>query len=943
MPESSITRGVIAWLTSRVCGRPSPTEATVLAQRRLAEASRLLASTLDLKQVLDRLADISLEHMSADLVSIWLVNGDQPALTLGAQAGSLLIPGPRLSAQRGAGLTGAALSTGAVVAVEDLAAETRVANPGWFASERIRSFLGVPLLVDGAPVGVLCCMSRSRRAWSLDERESGDALGATASVAIRNARLYAETRQQLGQMETLTAVARAVNSTLDFTEAMRRVAREIGRALSADMVGAYVTDEDRDVLRPVAGYHVPAGLLARFMETPVKVAKNPAILDGWRTQQPVWVLDAPADSRMDPELIGWAPVRTVVFFPLIVKDEPIGGLFLIWWEPRTAPTAAELSLLEGIARQTALAIGNARLFEAGVRDAQRMQALNEVSRSLAAILEPQAVFATIVRLATQLLDARVVRLWLFDPKSGLLEIVASDGDDAERAARATSLVRVGRGHGLIGHIFETRQPEFIADVRTDPRAVNRAIAEQLGLRGFAGVPLVLKDSVVGVLAVLTGRRGDFDTSTRSLIEAFASQAALAIHNARSFGEVEHRLRETEALLGVADSVVTAGDVVEIVRRVCREATRALGADCAVFYTVDDAAGTATPVAGYRVPKAVLQGARALSVAEVPAPVVEAVQGHRMISVADVQADPRFDVPAFRPMKFRSLLASPIHSKERSFGVLLLSWWTSAHETTEEELALMGALSAQAGLALENGRLLDETQAQAAALREKNAELDSFVYTVSHDLRAPLVTIQGMVDLVIADHAGGLDDDGRHYLGRIDANTRHMERLLLDLLALSRIGRDERAPESMALAEVVDDVLAELSEPLRARGIKVTVDDLPTVSAVRVELEQVFRNLITNAVKYMGDTPTPAIEIGAAARGASVEVWVRDSGIGIDAAYHDRVFDIFHRLKQISADGTGVGLAIVKKIVERAGGRIWVESAAGEGSTFRFTWPAGAWR
>jgi signal transduction histidine kinase len=350
-----------------------------------------------------------------------------------------------------------------------------------------------------------------------------------------------------------------------------------------------------------------------------------------------------------------------------------------------------------------------------------------------------------------------------------------------------------------------------------------------------------------------------------------------------------------------------------------------------------------PVAGYRIPKPVLQQARPLSLPEVPPPVLEAVRARRLIAVADVQADAGFDVALIRSMKVRSLLASPIHSKERSFGVLLLYWWNAVHETSEEELALMAALSGQAALALENGRLLDETQAQATALREKNAELDSFVYTVSHDLKAPLVTIQGMVDLVMAEHAEGLDPDGRHYLGRIDANTRQMERLLLDLLALSRIGREARPPEDIALAEVVDDVLAELGEPLRSRGIKVTVGDLPAVRAVRVELEQVIRNLVTNAVKYMGDTPTPAIEVGAMGRGGTVEVWVRDTGIGIDRAYHERIFEIFQRLKQVSADGTGVGLAIVKKIVERAGGRVWVESAPGEGSTFRFTWPAGPWR
>jgi signal transduction histidine kinase len=287
-----------------------------------------------------------------------------------------------------------------------------------------------------------------------------------------------------------------------------------------------------------------------------------------------------------------------------------------------------------------------------------------------------------------------------------------------------------------------------------------------------------------------------------------------------------------------------------------------------------------------------------------------------------------------------------------FGVILLPlfYLTIIERLHASNARLAAALSkseaattAQAQLALENARLLREAQDAAEAMRAKNAELDSFVYTVSHDLKAPLVTIQGMAGLLATDHAPSLDSEGRRYLERIDVNARRMEGLLLDLLSLARVGREAREPEEVALATVVDELAAELAPAIRARGITLTVGSLPTMWAVRVQLEQLLRNLLTNAVKYMGDTPTPAIEVGAAGRGSTVEVWVRDTGIGIDHAYHERIFEIFQRLKQISADGTGVGLAIVKKIVERVGGRIWVESAPGEGSTFRFTWPAGPWR
>jgi signal transduction histidine kinase len=322
---------------------------------------------------------------------------------------------------------------------------------------------------------------------------------------------------------------------------------------------------------------------------------------------------------------------------------------------------------------------------------------------------------------------------------------------------------------------------------------------------------------------------------------------------------------------------------------------------------------------------------------------EARQARQVLFVPDVAADPRFNESMLSAAGVRSVLMSPIGAQERHFGDVLLYWWEPRPGLSDSDQALIVALSAQAALALENARLVTEIESQASALREKNAELDTFVYTVSHDLKAPLVTIQGMSGMVLEEYAGQLDEDGRHYLERIAANTQQMERLILDLLALSRSGREGRAPEEVALAEVVDEVLAGLAQPIQARGIEVVVGDLPTIHAVRVQMEQVMRNLLTNAIKYMGDTASPRIEIGAASRSGEAEIWVRDTGIGIDPAYHEKVFEIFQRLKEVEAEGSGVGLPIVKKIVHGAGGRIWVESAPGQGSTFRFTWPTGSRR
>jgi signal transduction histidine kinase len=148
------------------------------------------------------------------------------------------------------------------------------------------------------------------------------------------------------------------------------------------------------------------------------------------------------------------------------------------------------------------------------------------------------------------------------------------------------------------------------------------------------------------------------------------------------------------------------------------------------------------------------------------------------------------------------------------------------------------------------------------------------------------------------------------------------------------------PDTVALDDVVDGILLELGDRVTARGVTIARGDLGSIHAARTEIEQIFSNLIGNALKYLGDAAAPTIEIGRVDRDEWVECFVRDSGIGIDPAFHTTIFEAFQRLKEVQVEGSGVGLAIVRKIVESVGGRIWVESALGQGATFRFTWPRG---
>ena len=224
------------------------------------------------------------------------------------------------------------------------------------------------------------------------------------------------------------------------------------------------------------------------------------------------------------------------------------------------------------------------------------------------------------------------------------------------------------------------------------------------------------------------------------------------------------------------------------------------------------------------------------------------------------------------------------------------------------------------------------------LKRRNAELDAFVYTCSHDLRTPLVAMQGMVGMIQEEYGPLLQGKGEHYLGRLQANAHLLERLIADLQQVGLAGRDGRRPDVAELREIVSGVVSSMSETLEAKKIHVEVGELHPVHGVDDHVEQVVRNLVENAVKYMGDGPEPRIEIGSALHDFHVECWVRDTGIGIDPAYHGKIFEMFQRLNDVEVEGRGIGLAIVKKIVEGVGGRVWVESARGQGATFFFTWP-----
>jgi light-regulated signal transduction histidine kinase (bacteriophytochrome) len=227
-----------------------------------------------------------------------------------------------------------------------------------------------------------------------------------------------------------------------------------------------------------------------------------------------------------------------------------------------------------------------------------------------------------------------------------------------------------------------------------------------------------------------------------------------------------------------------------------------------------------------------------------------------------------------------------------------------------------------------------------ALVRSNAELQQFAYVASHDLQEPLRMVTAYMQLLSRRYKDKLDTDAQEFIGFAVDGVQRMQRLINDLLTYSRVETRQRALESVDLAEVLRQATSNLQIAIAESQAVITHDPLPTVLGDAAQLVQVLQNLLGNAIKFRVAGRPPHIHLGIESRGAEWVVTVKDNGIGIDPSYADRIFVIFQRLHTAAEyPGTGIGLAICKKIVERHGGRIWVESQPGQGAAFRLTLPS----
>ena len=322
-------------------------------------------------------------------------------------------------------------------------------------------------------------------------------------------------------------------------------------------------------------------------------------------------------------------------------------------------------------------------------------------------------------------------------------------------------------------------------------------------------------------------------------------------------------------------------------------------------------------------------------------ITNALEKGRAEVVPDIRNIPATKViTKLREIGIRSYVSLPMMVEDQLIGMVNLGA-IRPDVFASEEREIAREIADQIAIAIRQARLLEQVQEQAERLeqrvQERTAELESFTYSVSHDLRTPLRAIDGFSRMLREDYADELDAEGERLVNVIYESAQRMSHLIDDLLALSRLGRKEMRRGTVDMQAVAEEAAEELTRTYPDHEPALEVDNVPPADGDRSMIQQVFSNLISNALKFTQDEDDPRIEIGAYEEEGTPVYYVQDNGAGFDMTYADKLFGVFQRLHDDEEfEGTGVGLAIVERVIRRHDGRIWAEGRVGEGATFYFT-------
>jgi GAF domain-containing protein len=822
-----------------------------------------------------------------------------------------------------------------------------------------RSALAVPMLREGGPVGVIMMTRTEPGSFESGSVELLQTFADQAVIAIENVRLFRELEARNGELtesldqQTATSeILRAIsNSPTDVQPVFDAVAASAARLCEA--IDAAIFRVDSDVLRLVA--HQGAIPAHAPLQGPPLVRGTPpgrAVLEA-RTIHVTYGQGEDDEYPQGSEIARRLGHRTALCVPLLRAGQAIGVIAVRRTEARPF-TNRQVELLETFADQAVIAIENVRLFtelqekNRGLTEALEQQtATSEILSVISSSpTDVQPVFDTIARSAARLCDATVSGMARFD--GNVLELAATYGYEPEALEylQRAHPRRPGRDTGWGRAVLE-RRVIHVHDVTVDPEYQHSAI----GYRTLLAVPLLREGAVLGAIAIWRRDVKPFSNQQIALVETFADQAVIAIENVRLFKELEARTRdltrsvgELRALGEVGQAISSTLDLATVLSTIVARATQLSGTDAGVIYEYDEQREVFLPRATEQLEPEIVDTMLATPVRKGEGATGQLAEVQEPIQLADI-----LEAPAESRVRgalvragYRALLAVPLVRDDHLLGGLTVI--RKAPGTFEPEVVeLLQTFATQSSLAIQNARLFVELEDKSRQLEVASQHKSEFLANMSHELRTPLNAIIGFSEVLGERLFGELNDKQEEYLKDIHASGQHLLSLINDILDLSKIEAGRMEPEltDFHLPQAIENALVLVRERALRRGITLEQSIDPRLGEIQGDerkIKQVLLNLLSNAIKFTPDGGR--IDVRAVAVNGSVEVSVSDTGVGIAPEDQAAIFEEFRQVGTAAkkVEGTGLGLALSRKFIELHGGRIWVQSQVGAGSTFTFTIP-----
>jgi signal transduction histidine kinase/HAMP domain-containing protein len=673
------------------------------------------------------------------------------------------------------------------------------------------------------------------------------------------------------------------------------------------------------------------------------------------TRTIVYIPNVGEDNEYRLEALAQAAAYvSVLAVPMLLENKPIGVITVTGAEAG-AFSQRQIALLQTFADQAVIAIENVRLFKE----------LEEKNRTITEALEQQTATGDILRVisssptdiqpvmravaqsAARLTDGARALIGQVEGDS-FFWLASSEGAVGARRYPVTRALASGRA---ILDRETTQEPDLAELVAEHPYLAGATQVDRV--RTCLATPLLREGVAVGVLMVYRTEVRPFTEKQVALLQTFADQAVIAIENVRLFQELQARtaeltrsVGELEALGEVSRAISSTLDLDRVLATVASRANQLAETDGGAIYEFDQGSRALRLRATDGFPEEFVALLRTTPLVYGEGAVGRTVMTREPVQVANVMDTDAYTSrvrDALVRHGYQSLLAIPLLSEDEVVGALVVNR-KAAGAFPDRTVGLLRTFASQSALAIENARLFSEIEDKSRQLEEANQHKSEFLASVSHELRTPLNAIIGFSEVMLERLFGEVNEKQEEYLNDILSSGRHLLSLINDILDLAKIeaGRMELELGAFDVPQAIDNTLMLVRERAMRRGIvleRSVEPRLGEISGDERKVKQVLLNLLSNAVKF---TPEGGrIEVRAVVADGTVEISVSDTGVGIAPEDHEAVFEEFRQVGSDYArrhEGTGLGLALARRFVELHGGRIWVKSQVGQGSTFTFAIP-----